>query len=380
MKLQSLQYFSHSFKLDFSHESIRLTDKTPRHLVYFGLFFSFLFIFFGFYELFSNMPEEKFILDQMPSTTTKVIYSSILSPMVFDFAIILLGLFAVFRLTISMLRYRKIIFADGKFSITYRAASGSKNTFTEKLVKYMGVGCRVEFFQCGFVTKNRYVIELIHKDYKKNIPLYISTSQKNIRKIWEQYAKTLNMPAIESTDNGVEIRQVKDLDKSIIVQHEEGLIVDSYDQYEYLPWAITYTRKRDKIVLKARKFWLDVFSIFFMTLVLIACSFLVLFDLFFVAFIVFAISTWFFCRREKLVIKKNKLVKVNKYMLFSTKENEMEKKDIKNIDVTFNPLTNRYFVAIYSDSNIIVFAKKMPLKDLRWVRKFLIHEIVRKGN
>ena len=82
-------------------------------------------------------------------------------------------------------------------------------------------------------------------------------------------------------------------------------------------------------------------------------------------------------RKEKLVIKKHKIVNTHKYMLFSTKHNEIMKKDIEAIEVTENPATGRYFVSIISGDNTITFGSKMNIKDLQWIKKFLIHEIVK---
>ena len=53
------------------------------------------------------------------------------------------------------------------------------------------------------------------------------------------------------------------------------------------------------------------------------------------------------------------------------------KKDIEAIEVTENPATGRYFVSIISGDNTITFGSKMSIKDLQWIKKFLIHEIVK---
>ena len=82
-------------------------------------------------------------------------------------------------------------------------------------------------------------------------------------------------------------------------------------------------------------------------------------------------------RKEKLVIKKHKIVNTHKYMLFSTKHNEIMKKDIEAIEVTQNPSTGRCFVSIISEDNTITFGAKMSIKDLQWIKRFLIHEIIR---
>lgn len=72
------------------------------------------------------------------------------------------------------------------------------------------------------MTKNKYIIELYHKNPQKTAPLYISTKGKNIRKIWEYYAQKLNLPAVVLTDEGMVRREVSDLDKSIKEMVEEG--------------------------------------------------------------------------------------------------------------------------------------------------------------
>ena len=96
-----------------------------------------------------------------------------------------------------------------------------------------------------------------------------------------------------------------------------------------------------------------------------------------VGILIIAIALQILFRKEKLVIKKHKIVNTHKYMLFSTKHNEILKKDIEAIEVTENPATGRFFVSIISDDNTITFGAKMAIKDLQWIKRFLIHEIVR---
>ena len=82
-------------------------------------------------------------------------------------------------------------------------------------------------------------------------------------------------------------------------------------------------------------------------------------------------------RKDKLVIKKDKIVNTHKYMLFQTKHDEIMKKDIKAVVVTVNPATERSFLTITSDDKTIIFGKKLPMSDLKWVKKFLINEIIK---
>ena len=111
---------------------------------------------------------------------------------------------------------------------------------------------RIEFFQFGFLNKNKYIIELYHKNKNKIAPLYISTSDKKIRKMWEYYAKGLNLPALIMTDEGMVTRKVEDLDKSLRDLAQDGLIESKYDDRTPLPPSLALVRKRDKTVIKSR--------------------------------------------------------------------------------------------------------------------------------
>ena len=249
---------------------------------------------------------------------------------------------------------------------------------------------RVEFFQFGILSKNRYIIELLHEDPAKTVPLYISTKDKDIRKIWERYAKILKMPAVMSTDEGDIYRSIEDLDKPLLQMAAEGLIKDEFDASQPRPRSIACARKKDKIVVKSRKIVWDAFNWLFTV-----CCFALLFAAIVnypriaerfsqkPAFILMGIlgvliiaAIWILLRKDKLVIKKDKIVHIHKFMLFSRKHDEIGKKEIEEIDVTLNPVTGRYFVALISDDKNIIFGKKLPIEDLRWVKKFLVHEII----
>ena len=90
------------------------------------------------------------------------------------------------------------------------------------------------------------------------------------------------------------------------------------------------------------------------------------------------IAVWLLCRKDKIVIKLHKVIIVHKFMLFSHKNNEINKNDIESVDVSFDPSTERYFVSISSEAKTMVFGKKLPLTDLKWVKAYLINDIIRK--
>ena len=296
-------------------------------------------------------------------------------------------------LFLSYIRYKKIFFDGKKVQIIYRPAFGAKKVVKESIGNYEGVRFRIEFFQFGFMTKNKYIIELYHKNPQKTAPLYISTKGKNIRKIWEYYAQKLNLPAVVLTDEGMVRREVSDLDKSIKEMVEEGKTINSYNDREPLPPTIAFVRKRDKTVIKARKIFWDAYNIiawFCLLLfggVLLFASFNAevvsshfsrefILAFYVVGLFIIAASVIALFRKDKIVVKRDKIVIVHKFMLFSRKNNEIKKADIEAVEVTVNPATGRYYLSIISDNRTAIFGKKIPIEDLRWVKKFLINEVV----
>ncbi len=372
--MKAKEYYSYNFEMKLNENEGVEVDRKPLFLFSLGIVFSVLLILLGVFELFGiGQSQEKIFVGLEPSSNVNFI----MSPIIFDVIIIIIGFFSFCKLLFSALKYRKIVFNDGKVILSENNIYGQKRSCIEDVNKYLGVLTRVEFIHIGFIAKNRYIIELIHKDYKKNVPLYISTSSKGLRAKWIEYAKVLKLDCIDEKEGELEFVTVKNMNKSIIEQVKDGSVVDEYDRYEYLPKTIDYVRKRDKFILKAKKFWFDIFNAFLSIVVLLACVFAIVFKLYVAVFVVLLVSSFLFAKKDKLVIKKLKLVKVDKYTFFNKKVTEIQKKDIKSVDIEYNPTTNRNYIAIYSDDNVIVFAKKMPLKDLKWLKKFLINQITR---
>ena len=339
-------HYSHSFVLNLDKLPTKKSDRIALHILYPGLIFGTILILLGFYELFNGLSHSRTDFDFIPENEGDVIYQPFMNPTFFDLVIILVGAGIVLSLFLSYIRYKKIFFDGKKVQIIYRPAFGAKKVVKESIGNYEGVRFRIEFFQFGFMTKNKYFIELYHKNSQKTAPLYISTKGKNIRKIWEYYAQKLNLPAVVLTDEGMVRREVSDLDKSIKEMVEEGKTINSYNDREPLPPTIAFVRKRDKTVIKARKIFWDAYNI------------IALF------------------RKDKIVVKRDKIVIVHKFMLFSRKNNEIKKADIEAVEVTVNPATGRYYLSIISDNRTAIFGKKIPIEDLRWVKKFLINEVV----
>jgi hypothetical protein len=387
-------YFSHKLELKLDKLPAKTSDRTNWRFILPGLIFGALLFFLGTYEFFNGFRQPKSSFDDLIGMPDALQYQPLINPTFFDIVFILIGLGMIAASITSYIRYKKIIFDGKTVTIGFRPVLGEKVIIRENFKNYQGVRFRIEFFQFGFINKNKYIIELYHKDPNRIIPLYISTSEKDIRKIWEHYARTLNLPALVNTDEGLIARDVKNLDKSLKEMAELGYVIDNYDSYEALPDTIAYVRRKDKIVIKARKIVWDAYNII-AWIAILAIGGLVIAaganfetlqksfspSAFFIttgicAFIIIT-AVFILFRKEKLIIKKDKIVNTHKYMLFSTKHDEIPKTAIEAIDITENPASGRYFVSVISDEKSITFGAKLPIKDLRWVKKFLIHEVIK---
>lgn len=384
------QHFSNNFKLNIENLPSKESDRLSFRIILPGIILGAALFCLGLFELLNGLNNGQPIFDKLLQDTGSKGYNSFITPGFFDIVIMILGLGIITSLVFSNIRYKKIFFDGKTVKMINRPVWGEKTTISENIKNYEGIMLRIEFFQYGFITKNKYLIELYHKNPKKIVPLYISTSGNNIRKIWENYAKKLNLPTLVYTDEGMVKREVSDLNKSLREMADVWDLKKQFNANSTPSSCIAYSIKPDKTIIKTRKIVWDAYNF-------VAWLFIIMFVM--VAFIVsfntksfstFALLTFYgigivglvfsifaLFRKDKLIIKKDKIVNTHKYMLFSTKHDEIKKSEIETIEVSFNPATERYFVAIISDSKTIIYGKKLPIEDLKWVKKFLINEIVK---
>ena len=383
-------HLSNKLEFNYKKRDAFLTDRASLKFLLPGIVFGFLLFLLGVYEwfnVFENGGEELIPAGEIPD------YRPVLAVWFFDlcFALVCIGM--VVTNILLYIRYNKYKFVGKKVTIIKRPIFHDRLVRQEDLKNYTGVRFRVEFLQSGFLTQNRYVIELYHPNPEKIVPLYLSTSAKGVRKKWKEYAKQFKLPILIDTDEGMKSIELKNINKSVSQLYKLGIIKDTYDAYDPLPAAICFVRKKDKMVLKVRKILWDAYNILaWLAILLIGAIVLMIlthletfkstfaptmYSMMVVGILIIAIALQILFRKEKLVIKKHKIVNTHKYMLFSTKHNEILKKDIEAIEVTENPATGRFFVSIISDDNTITFGAKMAIKDLQWIKRFLIHEIVR---
>ena len=383
-------HLSNKLEFNYKKRDAFLTDRASLKFLLPGIVFGFLLFLLGVYEwfnVFENGGEELIPAGEIPD------YRPVLAVWFFDLCFALVGIGMVVTNILLYIRYNKYKFVGKKVTIIKRPIFHDRLVCQEDLKNYTGVRFRVDFLQSGFLTQNRYVIELYHPNPEKIVPLYLSTSAKGVRKKWKEYAKQFKLPILIDTDEGMKSIELKNINKSVSQLYKLGIIKDTYDAYDPLPAAICFVRKKDKMVLKVRKILWDAYNILaWLAILLIGAIVLMIlthletfkstfaptmYSMMVAGILIIAIALQILFRKEKLVIKKHKIVNTHKYMLFSTKHNEILKKDIEAIEVTENPATGRFFVSIISDDNTITFGAKMAIKDLQWIKRFLIHEIVR---
>ncbi|MBE6444965.1 MAG: hypothetical protein E7019_02760 [Alphaproteobacteria bacterium] len=385
-------YFSHKLEFNLNRNPAKISDRTNWCFLLPGMIFGGLLFLLGLYEMLNGFKYTNPNVSVVAPIEENFSFDPLINPLFFDIVFMIIGLGMIVSGVFSYLRYRKFIFDGKKMFIGYRPVFGTKRIVNEPIKNYLGVRFRIAFYQFGLINSNKYIIELYHKDPRKIVPLYVSTSPVSIRKKWKEYARFFNLPALINTDEGLISRDLKNLDKSVKEMSKMGFVIDNYDTYEEIPSPLTYARRKDKIVIKRKIIW-DIYNIivwfFIFSLVAAVSAVVAKYNFEFatmptptygflgtcIALILVAVFILF--RKEKLVIKKHKLVHTHKYMLFSTKHNEMLKEDIESIEVSENPATGRYFVSIISDNNTIAFGAKLPSESLRWIKRFLIHEVIK---
>lgn len=394
MKYDYPDHFSYNFELPLDKLPTKKSDRISPRVLYPGLLLGLILIVLGSYELLNGMGHEKTVFDELSGNRSGTDYEPFINLAFFDVSIILIGLGIIIALIFSYLRYKKIYF-DGKYiTVVYRPSWGKKISYKEALNKYSGIRFRIEFYQRGFINGNRYIVELYHKDPKKIVPLYISTNENNIRRIWEYYSRTLGLPALTLTDEGIVVRQVEDLDKSLKEMAKTWKLKEKFDPTAPRPASIAVVRKSDKTVIKSRKIIWDAYNLIALAVIVICAGVLsyeyfsnpnlnklfgdeVVDTVYTVCTILLVAAFIVLFRKDKLVLKKYKIVNVHKIMSYSRKKDEIAKADIEAVDVVVNPATERRYLAIISDEKTIIFGKKLPAEDLRWIKNFLIYEIVK---
>ena len=394
MEFVAPDHYSYKFKFDIEKLPAIYTDKVSAKISICGIFSGLLFVALGLFELisyFMDLSEENYNFSTMSQMSAKEVFWFRYS---FDSFILLFGVLIVF-LSVSALLRRKTIFFDGdNIRITHKPLFGGEKVETESLYKYLGVLLKVEYYQFGLINRNRYIIELYHKEKNKRVPLYISTSGDNVRQIWEYYSEKLKMPALFMTDHGLVSRNHNELDKTLKVMSKRWQLDAVYDEEKNAPASLKYKVKSDRVILKEKRLFFDVYTILSLLGILILGALMVYAGInyqvvlqyigfgWFVGALVIGILTIIFSLisifcKDVLIINKHDLILGHNLTFLRMDIEFMPKDEIESIDIGHNPITDRYYLSVISHNKSMIFGKNMPIDDLRWIRGCLIREIVK---
>ncbi len=381
MDCKITNHLSHNFKLNIDKLPTAKTDKFPTFLVVLGALLSVTLIFLG-------LADWLFAHDSSLFKSLEHSHETGLLPLwLFDVILCLMGFVILAVLIVKKIQYKKIALSKNNVKIIQRIIGKGKIQIVEPLKNYVGVRYRIEFMQYGILTKNRYIVELLHKDAQKTIPLYISFSDKDFRSIAKKYALALKKTLITLTPENVMPIEAKNLNKPLVQLLKENIVQDTYDRYEKLPKTLCFLKKDDKVILKIKKVLTDIYNFIeamavLVLFLLIMAFYPMLANIFgtplmmgWLTLMVLGLIWVFlaFTSKEKVVIKQHKIIHIKKCMGFSRKSSELLKKDIEAIIVAYSPQTNRHYVALYTDTKVMVVGKKLKLEELQWIAKFLIH-------
>lgn len=387
-------HYSYKFKFDIEKLPASQKDRIPCKLALWGMLFGLVFIALGVFEAVAYFfePEDASYDFNLPEQGGSVNVEPLRYS--FDVFVFLFGLIIVSLSAMAMLRYKKIFFDGDRIKIVHKPLFGEKQVETENLYNYLGVLFKVEYYQLGLINRNRYIIELYHTYKNKRVPLYISTSGKNIRKIWEYYAAKLKMPALFFTDKGLVSRNHAELRKTLKDMSKKWQLKALYNNDLAVPESVKCKVKKNKVIVKEKHLFFDAYSILaglgtvfvgaaaaaliyfhqdllqflgtlWFSVILAVCA----------AIVLFAILSLF--SKDVLIVTSRDIILGHNILFLRMDAEFLPKNQIEAVDVGHNPSTDRYYLSVISHDGSMIFGKNMPVEDLQWVRGYIIREIVR---
>jgi len=386
-------HYSHNFILKLNRLPAKATDRFSRTLLLIGFIFGTLLCLLGSYHFLSAYISGTADFERNLPTPRGSLHSFV-SPDLFNAIIILVGLGIIVACLIHFVRYKKILFDGSSLTVKNRPLFGQSYSFTEPLYNYIGVRMRVKFYQYGIFTKNKFIIELYHKDPAKIVPLYISTSGEKIRTLWQNYAQALRMPGITISDKGMVSHNFKDMSRPYKNVIESWHLPADFIFRMQKPDHISFkSRRTGEKMIKICKLFFDAYSILSLFAIILAGSLLgyaalshqILRDhlplaavlLFYTVLLTIIIySLLDLTSKDILIITHDKIFVFRKIWFLRMRDGVTDIKDIKGIDINYTPVTDRYYLTIVSDQNTLIVGNKLPVGMLRWIRAVLINEII----
>ncbi|MBR3501948.1 MAG: hypothetical protein IKO06_03480 [Alphaproteobacteria bacterium] len=394
MTYSAPDHYSYDFKFDVERLPTTQKDRLPNRLSVLGIIFGFFLFALGALELASYFLGSGFQGYEFELPQQDIAETLKLQRLSFDALLIGLGLCVLIISVFSLYQYKEIFFDGENIKIIHKKPFKKEQMEIENLYNYLGILLKVEYFQLGLINRNRYIIEMYHKDKNKRVPLYMSTSGKDVRKIWEYYSARLHLPALFMTDHGLISRNQNELKKTLRDMAKKWKTASLYRD-EKAPSSLSVSAKDDVVTIKENRLFFDVYSILSLLGILII-GFVGVYALLNASVIIHYIGqVWFafglvvclalICFSLLVIFSKDVMIIDKEYITlgysvpFLDIDAQMIEKDkIQAVDIGHNPTTERYYLTVISPDKTIIFGKNMPIEDLRWIRSFVIRETVKK--
>ena len=113
-----------------------------------------------------------------------------------------------------------------------------------------------------------HLVELVHPDTKKTLRLYKTNEEEGIRKLWEDAAKALDLPALDEIAGGIVVRATEDLDKSLRQLAVEGKVSVDFDADAPPPRGIVLERAEGefRVILGLQAYSYDLYVLLYVFL------------------------------------------------------------------------------------------------------------------
>ncbi len=386
------EHYSYRFWLKTDKLPVTAKDRFSYRILFLAFLFGLIFLFVGGYLI--NAVKLSGTTDfEQTISKTKLALHTFISTEIFSYILAFLGA-GILLVTIFLLfRSKKISFDGITFVVHDHPIFGKSHSFSEKLSNYSGVRLRLKFCQYGIINKNKFIIELYHKDHEKIIPLYISTNKKGVRALWRSYALKFALPPIHISEKGMVSHNAHDMGRSYAEVVKGWNLPPNFMVNKNHSQNFVCKKKLGKKLIKAQRMIIDLYAslnvlvislfsallcyaVISQNVILnyVSLKYLLMFYAVLLTLIAYAYLS--LISRDILIISDRKIAVFRKILFVSIKEEVIAFEQIKGIDIVYTPTTDRYALNIVTDKHALVVFNKFSPDDLRWIRGFLISEII----
>ena len=387
------EHFSHHFIFKIDKLPAKATDCFSRPILLLAALFGLLLCFLGLHDFLT--PAITGIADiekNLPQTHVKI--HSFISPELFSVILFLIGGGIILSALFHFCRFKTVYIDDDNVNVTIHQIYKKNITFSEPLYNYTGVRLRVKFYQFGILNRNKFIIELYHKDPQKIVPLYINTSKRHLRRLWRTYAQTLKMPGITISEKGMVSRNFNELNRPYAEVVTDWHLPKNFAFAQEKPPYITFkSRKTGEKMIKINKTFFDAYSFLSIFIIVVFGALLIYAGLnhdvitlhipsnlllvlyaLLLSFVLYSLLNLLI--KDIIILANDRIIVFRKIGLLKIRDGIINLKDIKGIDINYTPTADRYFLAIVSDLNTVFVGNRLPVEGLRWIRAVIINEII----